>query len=133
MSFLSIQSQYAQSRLCPPVYGQLASIGALDTPQSYFTEVRNEYVARRDYAISRLNAMEGVYSPTPMGAFYTIARIPVDDAEKFAKWMLTDFRLDGQTTMVTPAKSFYKTPGSGWPTSLEFRNLKKRSTRWRPG
>ena len=111
MSFLSIQSQsvttsaaaivgcivshnkevmeaamkYAQSRLCPPVYGQLASIGALDTPQSYFTEVRNEYVARRDYAISRLNAMEGVYSPTPMGAFYTIARIPVDDAEKFAR------------------------------------------------
>ena len=105
--------KYAQSRLCPPVYGQLASIGALDTPQSYFTEVRNEYVARRDYAISRLNAMEGVYSPTPMGAFYTIARIPVDDAEKFAKWMLTDFRLDGQTTMVTPAKSFYKTPGFG--------------------
>lgn len=105
--------KYAQSRLCPPVYGQLASIGALDTPQLYFTEVRNEYVARRDYAISRLNAMEGVYSPTPMGAFYTIARIPVDDAEKFAKWMLTDFRLDGQTTMVTPAKSFYKTPGFG--------------------
>lgn len=105
--------KYAQSRLCPPVYGQIASIGALDTPQSYFTEVRNEYIARRDYAISRLNAMDGVYSPTPMGAFYTIARIPVDDAEKFAKWMLTDFRLDGQTTMVTPAKSFYKTPGFG--------------------
>ena len=105
--------KYAQSRLCLPVYGQIASIVALDTPQSYFTEVRNEYIARRDYAISRLNAMDGVYSPTPMGAFYTIARIPVDDAEKFAKWMLTDFRLDGQTTMVTPAKSFYKTPGFG--------------------
>lgn len=105
--------KYAQSRLCPPVYGQIASIGALDTPQSYFDEVRNEYIARRDYAISRLNAMEGVYSPTPMGAFYTIARIPVDDAETFAKWMLTDFRLNGQTTMVTPAKSFYKTPGFG--------------------
>ena len=105
--------KYAQSRLCPPVYGQIGSIGALDTPRSYFEEVRNEYIARRDYAISRLNKMEGVYSPTPMGAFYTIARVPVDDAERFAKWMLTDFRLDGQTTMVTPAKSFYKTPGCG--------------------
>lgn len=105
--------KYAQSRLCPPVYGQIASIGALDTPQSYFTQVKNEYAARRDYAVSRLNAMDGVYSPTPMGAFYTVARIPVDDAESFAKWMLTDFRLGGQTTMVTPAKSFYKTPGVG--------------------
>lgn len=105
--------KYAQSRLCPPVYGQIASIGALDTPQSYFTQVKNEYAARRDYAVSRLNAMDGVYSPTPMGAFYTVARIPVDDAESFARWMLTDFRLDGRTTMVTPAMSFYKTPGVG--------------------
>jgi aspartate aminotransferase len=105
--------KYAQSRLCPPVYGQIAAIGALDTPDSYFTQVRNEYIARRDYAISRLNAMEGVYSPTPMGAFYTVASIPVEDSEAFAKWMLTEFRLDGQTTMVTPAKSFYKAPGFG--------------------
>lgn len=105
--------KYAQARLCPPVFGQLATIGALDTPDSYFEEVRNEYIARRDYAVSRLNAMPGVYSPLPMGAFYTIAKFPVDDAESFAKWMLTDFRKDGMTTMITPAKSFYSTPGCG--------------------
>ncbi len=105
--------KYAQARLCPPVFGQLATIGALDTPESYFEEVKNEYIARRDYAVGRLNAMKGVYSPLPMGAFYTIAQFPVDDAESFAKWMLTDFRKDGMTTMVTPAKSFYKTPGCG--------------------
>lgn len=105
--------KYAQARLCPPVYGQLAALGALDTPQSYFDAVKAEYIARRNYAIRRLNAMPGVYSPTPMGAFYTVASAPVDDAESFAKWMLTEFRLNGETTMVTPAKSFYKTPGYG--------------------
>lgn len=105
--------KYAQARLCPPVYGQLAAIGALDTPQEYFTEVREEYIRRRNYMLSRLNAMPGVFSPMPMGAFYTIAEIPVDDAESFARWMLTEFRKDGQTTMVTPAASFYKTPGKG--------------------
>ena len=105
--------KYAQARLCPPIYGQLAALGALDTPDEYFDAVKEEYIRRRDYMIGRLNAMPGVFSPLPMGAFYTIAEIPVDDAEKFAKWMLTDFRLDGQTTMVTPAKSFYKTPGFG--------------------
>ena len=105
--------KYAQARLCPPIYGQLAALGALDTPDEYFDAVKEEYIRRRDYMIGRLNAMPGVFSPLPMGAFYTIAEIPVDDAEKFAKWMLTEFRLDGQTTMVTPAKSFYKTPGFG--------------------
>lgn len=105
--------KYAQSRLCPPVYGQLASIGALDTPQEYFDAVKEEYIRRRDYTVETLNKMKGVFSPLPMGAFYTIAELPVDDAEKFAKWMLTDFRLDGETTMVTPAKSFYKSEGKG--------------------
>ena len=105
--------KYAQARLCPPIYGQLAAIGALDTPQEYFDAVKAEYIARRDYALERLNKMEGVYSPVPQGAFYTIAEIPVDDAESFAKWMLTEFRVDNMTTMVTPAKSFYKTPGIG--------------------
>lgn len=105
--------KYAQARLCPPIYGQLAALGALDTPDEYFDAVKEEYIRRRDYMIGRLNAMPGVFSPLPMGAFYTIAEIPVDDAEKFAKWMLTEFRLDGQTTMVTPAASFYKTKGMG--------------------
>ena len=105
--------KYAQARLCPPIYGQLAALGALDTPDEYFDAVKEEYIRRRDYMIGRLNAMPGVFSPLPMGAFYTIAEIPVNDAEKFAKWMLTEFRLDGQTTMVTPAASFYKTKGMG--------------------
>ena len=105
--------KYAQARLCPPAYGQIAALGALDTPQEYFTEVREEYIRRRDYMLGRINAMPGVFSPVPMGAFYTIAEIPVDDAESFARWMLTEFRKDGRTTMVTPAASFYKTPGKG--------------------
>lgn len=105
--------KFAQSRLCPPVFGQYAAIGALDTPQSYFDEVREEYIRRRNCAVKALNEMPGVYAPLPMGAFYTVAELPVEDAEDFAKWMLTDFRLDGQTTMVTPAASFYKTPGIG--------------------
>ena len=101
----------AQSRLCPPVLGQYAAIGALDTPQSYFDEVREEYIRRRDCAIEELNAIPGVFAPTPMGAFYAIAELPVDDAEAFTRWMLTEFRIDGQTVMVTPASSFYKSAG----------------------
>lgn len=105
--------KYAQARLCPPVYGQLAAIGALDTPQEYFAAVREEYIRRRDFAVNALNSMPGVFSPLPMGAFYTIAEIPVDDAESFCRWMLSEFRVNGETTMITPAASFYKTPGKG--------------------
>ena len=105
--------KYAQARLCPPVFGQIAAIGALDTPDSYFESVKKEYIRRRDYMVERLNKMEDVFSPLPMGAFYTIASIPVDNAEDFARWMLTDFRREGSTTMVTPAASFYKSPGFG--------------------
>ena len=105
--------KYAQARLCPPVYGQLAALGALDTPDSYFAAVREEYIRRRDAMVDGLNAIPGVYSPRPMGAFYTVAEMPVDDGERFARWMLEEFRLDGETVMVTPAASFYKTPGFG--------------------
>lgn len=105
--------KFAQSRLCPPVLGQYAALGALDTPFSYFDEVREEYIRRRDFAIAALNAMPGVFTPTPMGAFYTVAELPVDSAETFIKWMLTEFRMDGETVMITPAASFYKTPGEG--------------------
>ena len=105
--------KFAQSRLCPPVFGQYAAIGALDTPQSYFDEVREEYIRRRDCAVQMLNAIPGVFAPEPLGAFYTVAELPVEDAEDFARWMLEEFRLDGATTMVTPAASFYKTPGVG--------------------
>ena len=86
--------KYAQARLCPPIYGQLAALGALDTPDSYFEEVKKEYIRRRDYMIGRMLKMPGVYSPLPMGAFYTVAEIPVDNAENFAKWMLTEFRYE---------------------------------------
>lgn len=105
--------KFAQARLCPPVIGQIAAIGALDTPQEYFNAVKKEYIARRDYMIDTLNKIPGVYSPRPMGAFYTIAELPVDNTEKFARWMLEEFRINNETTMVTPAASFYKTPGKG--------------------
>ena len=105
--------KYAQARLCPPILGQIAAIGALDTPDEYFEAVKKEYIKRRDFMIEGLNKIPGVFTPNPMGAFYTIAEIPVDDAEKFAQWMLESFRLNNETTMVTPAASFYKTPGVG--------------------
>ena len=97
----------AQARLCPPVLGQYASLGALDTTQDYFDQTKEEYIARRDCAIECLNKIPGVFTPKPDGAFYTIAELPIDDSETFAKWLLTDFRLDGETVMVTPAAAFY--------------------------
>ena len=129
-SVMAAAMKFAQARLCPPVIGQKASIGALDTPDSYFDEVKAEYIKRRDYMIETLNNMEGVYTPLPMGAFYTIAELPVDDTEKFAKWMLESFRINNETTMVTPAESFYKTPGMGKNHAriayvLEIEDLKK--------
>ncbi len=105
--------KFAQSRLCAPVLGQMAAIGALNTPDEYFEAVKEEYIKRRDFMIDRLNRIEGVFTPLPMGAFYTIAELPVDDTESFAKWTLENFRIDNETTMVTPAESFYKTPGMG--------------------
>ncbi len=122
--------KYAQARLCPPVIGQIAAIGALDTPQEYFDAVREEYIKRRDCMIGMLNEIPGVYSPLPMGAFYTVAQLPVDDAEKFARWMLEEFRHDNSTAIITPAASFYKTPGMGVSQArlayvLEIPELKK--------
>lgn len=105
--------KFAQARLCPPVIGQHAAIGALDTPDEYFEAVKEEYIKRRDFMIEGLNRMEGVFTPLPMGAFYTIAELPVDDTENFSRWMLETFRINNETTMVTPAASFYKTPGKG--------------------
>lgn len=110
---MAMALKYGQSRLSPPVLGQVAAIGALDASDEYFAAVKEEYIKRRDYTLMRLNNMEGVFSPVPMGAFYTIAELPVDDAELFATWLLTEFRLDGETTMITPAASFYGTPGRG--------------------
>lgn len=105
---LAASLKFAQSRLSPPVFGQIATIGALDTPQEYFDAVKKEYIARRDCTVNALNSIPGVYSPLPMGAFYTIAELPVDDAEDFCKWLLEEFRYEGETVMITPARSFYQ-------------------------
>ncbi|HNW49300.1 MAG: pyridoxal phosphate-dependent aminotransferase [Bacteroidales bacterium] len=105
--------KYAQARLCSPAYGQIAAEGALNTPKEYFQAVRSEYIQRRDFTIEALNKMEGVFSPKPMGAFYTIAKLPVDDSDKFAQWLLEDFEYEKQTVMVAPAAGFYATPGKG--------------------
>ncbi len=105
--------KYAQARLCPPTLEQKGAIGALEVPISYYKEVVNEYDARRKTLLEKVNSIEGAFCEPPKGAFYAIVKLPVDDTEKFAKWMLTDFRHNGATTMVAPAEGFYGTPGSG--------------------
>ncbi|MDD2242228.1 MAG: pyridoxal phosphate-dependent aminotransferase [Bacteroidales bacterium] len=105
--------KFAQSRLCSPVVEQIAAEAALDTPKEYFAAVKAEYIHRRDVMIDMLNKIPGVFTPKPMGAFYTVASLPVDDAEKFAKWMLEEFNYNGETTMVAPAAGFYATPNTG--------------------
>ena len=105
--------KFAQARLSPPTFGQIAGEAALKTESSYFEKVSAEYVSRRDVLIEGLNAIEGVICPKPKGAFYAIAQLPVNDADKFAQWLLEDFDLDGETIMVAPASGFYSTPNIG--------------------
>ncbi|MBO7479901.1 MAG: pyridoxal phosphate-dependent aminotransferase [Bacteroidales bacterium] len=105
--------RYAQARLCVSTYGQIASVGALDTPKSYFNKVRKEYIHRRDILLEEVSKMEGVLCPVPNGAFYAAAELPVDDAERFAIWLLNDFNIDGKTVQVTPMAGFYATKGMG--------------------
>lgn len=105
--------KFAQARLSPPTLEQIAAEAALDTPQSYFDEVVNEYVERRNILVDGLNKIPGVFCPKPSGAFYCVARIPVDDAEKFCQWLLEDFDFEGQTVMMAPANGFYATKGAG--------------------
>ncbi|MGB1988757.1 MAG: pyridoxal phosphate-dependent aminotransferase [Flavobacteriales bacterium] len=105
--------KFAQARLSPPTFGQVAGEAALSTPQSYFDEVSTEYVQRRDLLIEGLNKIEGVICPKPKGAFYCIAQLPVDNADKFAQWLLEEFDHEGKTLMVAPAAGFYSTPNTG--------------------
>jgi aspartate aminotransferase len=105
--------KFAQARLSPPTYGQIAAEAAIDTPDSYFRDVIREYVARRDCVVEALNAMPGVFCPKPSGAFYVIARLPIDDADKFCQWLLESFSHDRKTVMLAPATGFYCTPGCG--------------------
>lgn len=105
--------KFCQARLSPPLIGQLIAEASLDAPAEYSREIYDEYVERRKCLIDGLNRIPGVYSPIPMGAFYTVAKLPVDDAEKFCEWCLTDFEYEGQTVMMAPAAGFYTTPGAG--------------------
>ena len=102
--------KFAQARLSPPSLGQIIGEAALETPDSYFTEVYNEYIARRNFTVEALNKMEGVTCPNPGGAFYTIAQLPVDDADKFSQWILSEFEYKNQTVMMAPASGFYSNP-----------------------
>ncbi len=110
---ISTALKFAQARLSPPSYGQVAGEAALDTPSSYFEEVYDEYIERRDFMVKALNRMPGVICPTPKGAFYTVVQLPVDDADTFAQWILSEFEYKNQTVMMAPASGFYSTPGLG--------------------
>ncbi len=105
--------KFGQARLSPPTVDQIASEAALNTPQSYFDNVVAEYVERRNIMVDGLNAIPGVFCPKPSGAFYCVAKFPVDNAEKFCQWLLEDFEFEGQTVMMAPANGFYSTPGAG--------------------
>ena len=105
--------KFCQARLSPPLIGQIAAEASLDEPEEYSREVYDEYVERRKCLIDGLNRIPGVYSPIPMGAFYTVAKLPVDDADKFCAWCLSEFQWEGATVMMAPASGFYTTPGAG--------------------
>ena len=105
--------KYAQARLSPPTFGQVAGEAALDCPQSYYDDIVSEYQGRRDVCIEGINSIEGASCPIPKGAFYIVAKLPIDDSERFCKWMLTDFNYNGKTVMMAPASGFYSTEGRG--------------------
>ena len=105
--------KFAQARLSPSLEGQIAGEAAVDTPDSYFEAVSKEYTARRDTLVKGLNAIEGVYSPNPGGAFYVVAKLPIDNADKFCQWMLEEFSHNNETVMMAPATGFYSTEGAG--------------------
>ena len=111
--FIATALKFAQARLSPPTYAQIASEAALDTPDSYFAEVKTEYVARRNLLITELEKIDGIKIARPQGAFYCIAELPIKDADHFAQWLLEEFRVDNETVMVAPAAGFYATEGLG--------------------
>jgi aspartate aminotransferase len=105
--------KFGQARLSPPTIDQVAAEAALDTPQSYFDNVVSEYVERRNIMVDGLNSIPGVFCPKPSGAFYCVAKFPVDDAEKFCQWLLEEYSFEGQTVMMAPANGFYSSKGAG--------------------
>jgi aspartate aminotransferase len=110
---ISTALKFGQARLSPPGLGQIAAEASIETPAGYFKEVNDEYTARRNYMVEALNKIPGVYCPKPKGAFYAIVRLPVDDSDKFARWLLEEFSFENKTVMVAPASGFYSTPGLG--------------------
>ncbi|MBQ0154556.1 MAG: pyridoxal phosphate-dependent aminotransferase [Bacteroidales bacterium] len=105
--------KFCQARLSPPLFGQVVAEASLGTPEEYMEEVYDEYVSRRNFLIDQLNQIPGVFAPTPMGAFYVMVRLPVDDTERFCQWCLTDFSYEGQTVMMAPGSGFYTDPTEG--------------------
>lgn len=105
--------RFAQARLSPPTFGQVAAEAAIDTPDSYFENVKAEYTARRNFLVDALNKMEGVFCPKPSGAFYCIAQLPIDDSDNFCQWLLEKFSYQKQTVMLAPATGFYSHPEPG--------------------
>lgn len=110
---MSAALKFAQARLSPPTFGQIAAEAAIDTPDSYFTEVKDEYTKRRNFVIDALNKMEGVFCPKPKGAFYCMAQLPIDDSDLFCQWLLEKFEFNGKTVMLAPATGFYSKPELG--------------------
>lgn len=105
--------KFAQARLSPPSFGQIAAEAAIETPDSYFEEVIHEYLQRRNLVVEAINRMEGAYCPVPKGAFYVVARLPIDDSDRFCQWLLESFSYENQTVMLAPASGFYSSPGRG--------------------
>lgn len=105
--------KFCQARLSPPLLGQIVAEASIDTPKSYMLATYNEYVERRKFLIDQLNKIPGCYTPIPMGAFYTVASLPVDDADLFCQWCLREFSFEGETVFMAPASGFYTTPGLG--------------------
>lgn len=105
--------KFCQARLSPPLLGQIVAEASIDTPKEYMLATYNEYVERRKFLIDELNKIPGCYTPIPMGAFYTVVKLPVDDADKFCQWCLRDFDLNGETVFMAPASGFYTTTGMG--------------------
>lgn len=105
--------KFCQARLSPPLLGQIVAEESIEGTEEYAADIYEEYVERRKCLVDGLNRIEGVYSPIPMGAFYTVAKLPVDDADKFCEWCLSDFNYEGETVMMAPASGFYSTPGMG--------------------
>ncbi len=110
---MSTALKFGQARLSPPTFGQVAAEAAIDTPDSYFKKVKVEYVARRDYVVEALNKIDGVFCPKPSGAFYCIARLPIDNADKFCQWLLEKFSFENETVMLAPATGFYSNANLG--------------------